>query len=262
MTPFWKKPLHEKIIIIVLLALFSFFAIIKIFSYFNLSNAVAKGDISRVKLLLKLGFDVNAKNRLTGQPIDFAVYNDNKDLLELLISHGADINSIANDGETLLQRAIMLNKKASARTLIEKGAQLNDCSLYWAVREGDKELVELLLAKGLDVNAVCHPPRLKIRPTQEYLHAPLYAAMHKDSSEVAEVLIDRGVIINPHATKSYTPLHAAASNRARKTLKLLISRGAKINATDQEGHTPLYYATKTEDIEVQQILIAAGAIRK
>jgi cytohesin len=262
MTSFWKKPLHEKIIIFVLLALFSLFTVMELFTYFSLNNAVAKGDVSRVKLLLKLGFDVNAKNRLTGRPVDFAVYNDNKDLLELLISHGANINLKDNDGETLLQGAIMLNKKAAAKLLIEKGAQLNACNLYWAVREGNRELVELLLVKGLDVNAACHPPRLKIMSEQEYLQAPLYAAMHKDSSEVAEVLIDHGAIINPQAKKPYSPLHAAASNRARKTMKLLIIRGAKINATDHEGHTPLHYATKTEDIELQQILIDAGAIRK
>jgi cytohesin len=245
-----------------LLALLSLFAIITIHSYFSLHNAVANGDTSRVKLLLKLGFNVNARNRLTGLPIDFAVFNDNKDLLELLISHGADINSKDNDGEILLQRAIMLDKITAAKILIEKGAQLSDCSLYWAVREGNRELVELLLAKGLDVNASCHPPRLKITPAQEYLHTPVYAAMHKDSSAVAEVLIAHGAIINPRVKKSYSPLHAAASNRARKTMKLLISRGAKINVEDQEGHTPLYYATETEDVEVQEILIAAGAIRK
>lgn len=258
MMSFWKKPLHKKIIIFALLILFSFFAAMEFFTYFSLNNAVAKGDISRVKLLLKLGFDVNAKKR----PVDFAVYNDNKDLLELLISHGADINSKDSDGKTLLQGAIMLNKKSAAKILIEKGAQLNNCNLYWAVREGNRELVELLLAKGLDVNSVCHPPSLKIMSEREYLQTPLYAAMHKDSSEVAEVLIDHGAIINPQVKKPYSPLHAAASNKARKMVTLLISRGAKINAMDDAGHTPLYYATKTEDIEVQQVLIAAGAIRK
>ena len=261
MTSFWKRPLHEKIIIVVLTALFSFAVIIETYNFFSLNNAVVKESIWRVKLLLKLGFDVNAKDGLTGQPLDFAVYNDNKDLLELLISYGADINSKNNDSETLLQRAIVLNKNTAASILINKGAQLNDCALYWAVRNGNRDIVELRRATGIDVNAACRPPRLKIRPAQEYLHAPLYAAMHKDSSEVAEVLINHGAIINPQAKKSYTPLHSAATNRARKMVKLLILKGAKINATDQDGHTPLYYATETEDIEVQQILIDAGAIR-
>jgi len=263
MTSFQKKPLHEKTIIFALLALLFFFALIKIFSYFSLSNAVAKRDMSRVKLLLKLGLDVNAKNRKTGMPLPIflAVGDDDKNLLDLLIAYGADINSKDGEGTTVLEYAIRLNKKLAAKLLVEKGAKLDDCDLYLAARGNNTELIELLLAKGLDVNAACHPSSLKILPENEYLSTPLYAAILTDSSEAADVLIDHGAIVNLKKNNNYSPLHAAASMRARKTMKLLISRGAKINTKDQEGHTPLYYATKTEDIELQQTLITAGAIR-
>jgi len=256
MKLFKEKPLHKKIIIAILLLLFSLFAFGVIYNIFSLNHAIINGHIARVKFLLRLGYSVNGKNDLIGSPLYFAVSNDSKDIIELLLSQGANINAKDKNAMTALDHAIILNRKAAAKLLVEKGAQLNDCNLHWAAYEGNNELVELLLKKGLNVNASCHPEGHKGID----LSAPLYGAITNDYSDVAEILIAHGAIINPQ-TQNYSPLHAAASSRAHKTMKLLISKGAKINVKDKEGHTPLYYATKKEDIEGQQILIAAGGIR-
>jgi ankyrin repeat protein len=250
MRLFKEKPLHEKVIIAILLLLVSFSAFGFTYNLFSLNHAILNGDVKRVKLLLRLGYSVNGKTGLIGSPLYFAVGNDRKDLIDLLLSQGADINAKDKDDRTVLDHAISLDRRSVAKLLVEKGARLNACTLTWAAYKGNKELVELLIEKGLNVNASCR---------HGDIDTPLWSTIHNDFSEVAEILIDHGATIN---TSSYSPLHAAASSRAHKTIELLVRKGAKMNAKDQEGHTPLYYATKKEDIDGQRILIAAGGIRR
>lgn len=57
---------------------------------YELYLAVSNGDIIRVKLMLKLGADVNAENNYA---LRWAAAYGHKDLCELLIEHGADVNN-------------------------------------------------------------------------------------------------------------------------------------------------------------------------
>jgi ankyrin repeat protein len=255
------KPLHEKILAVLLLVVISFVAFGEIYRFFSLDIAVADGHLWRTELLLKLGFNVNGSGNRIASPIYFAVSHDNVEMLGLLLSHGANMELKDSTGEAPLMHAIILNKTSAAKFLITKGAQADDCSFHWAVYEGNIELVNLLLQKGLSVNGSCVPDNVRAAAAKLYINTSLYAAIHNDNSDMVQFLIDHGAVVNAPGMK-YTPLHAAAYSRAHKILKLLIKKGAKINAKDNEGHTPLFYATKKNDIDGQQILLAAGAIRE
>ena len=69
---------------------------------------------------------MNAKNEWGGTPLHYATFGGHKEVVELLIAKGADVNAKDGVGET---------------------------PLHWAAKEGNKEVVELLIAKGADVNA-------------------------------------------------------------------------------------------------------------
>ena len=58
-----------------------------------LPNAVWEQNKEIVELLINHGADVNAKNDDAGTPLHAASMKDNKEIVELLINRGADINA-------------------------------------------------------------------------------------------------------------------------------------------------------------------------
>jgi len=57
-----------------------------------LINAAANGRKDIVELLVKAGADVNAKDKHERSALMISVWNDRKDIIKLLLNAGADVN--------------------------------------------------------------------------------------------------------------------------------------------------------------------------
>ena len=69
-------------------------------------TAAEQGDIKAVKQHLAAGTDVNAKDdKIVGYPLHFAASGGHKEIVELLIANGADVNAKTGDGRTPLDHA-------------------------------------------------------------------------------------------------------------------------------------------------------------
>ncbi len=119
--------------------------------------------------------------------------------------------------------------------LIEAGANINavttvqkETPLHIAVRYGHKEVAELLLNKGANVNAV-----------ERRKWTPLHTAVKSGKVQVAELLLDRGANVNAVDNLDMTPLHFALKYNREELVRLLLDRGANVNAVDKKGRTPL-----------------------
>jgi ankyrin repeat protein len=111
-------------------------------------------------LLHVQGLDTrDMKNGYTA--LDLALFSfKHKDLLELLVAKGADVNAMAASGATPLFWAVMRNQKDDADFLLSKGANINAADAYGdtildcAIRMDNEKMVEYLLTKGPDLNAI------------------------------------------------------------------------------------------------------------
>ncbi|MCD4786254.1 MAG: ankyrin repeat domain-containing protein [Candidatus Eremiobacteraeota bacterium] len=116
-----------------------------------------------------------------------AVSWNRKDVIELLISRGVDVNSATNSGWTPLHSALSSNgRKDMAEFLISKGADVNGelngwTHLHRAVNRGDNDIVKFLLRSGASVNA-----------RNKDNHTPLYYAMKKGRKDIIKLLREHG----------------------------------------------------------------------
>ena len=122
-----------------------------------LIQATKEGNIVAVNQHLAAGGDVNAKDERGKTPLHFAAEYGHREIAKLLIAEGADLNVRDMSEMTALQVAMFANSTEMAELLINKGTDLNIyLYLHNAAGNGYKEIAELLIAGGANVNAMSH----------------------------------------------------------------------------------------------------------
>ena len=113
--------------------------------------------------------------------------------------------------------------------------------LHFAVQNGEKSKVRLLLSDG-----VCCGVNTNAKT--DFGFTPLYFAVgKKGDTEIIEMLINFGALINVHNKNGITPLHYAAWGTAEK-IKILLNAGADITTKTNSGKIAFDLAKDNEDL--------------
>jgi ankyrin repeat protein len=237
---------------------------------------VMAGDIVGLKARMFLGASPTAWRGEDGATLLFrAVQSDKREMIEYLISQGADPNRDGRGQESPLRWAIGygipdVRDGASAETvatLLRCGAdpnapdELGDTPLIQAAMAGRADLVPMLIEAGAD-------PSVPGRDGQ----SPLFRAVWTRKPESARVLLDHGADLEAEAsdkplpteaggpsaggaTTAQTPLTAAIWTADAGMVRLLLEHGADPNHAPKGLCRPIVWAVMQGHVEIVEALL-------
>lgn len=213
------------------------------------------------------------RNIVINQPIDFKPYISKYADIEIVepvirtpepqIAQGADVNTKDEEDLTSLHLAARQGRKDVVELLLADGANINARLVGWpgwtplheAATANHKEVAKLLITKGADTNANCARAG-----GGRFGGTPLHEAVFEGNRDMAELLISKGADINAKQSGGLTPLDVAAFVGHKDVVELLIARGADVNIRDRGGRTALRWAKHGRNKEIVELLQKYGAV--
>ena len=203
----------------------------------NLHDAVISGDLRRVLKIVELSDEhhvlINEVGAGGRTALHAAVASSNIEIAQILIDHGAIVNSQDFDGETPLH----LSKGTPMTTMLLEDGKANPnipnvdglCALHLAVQRRDAGSVRVLLQHGAKVD---YADNIKWFTPLHFVALP----ERKDISDTFEKRM-----------------------RARTVIASLLCNGSfssnpDLNYQDRDGNSPLHYAVQIESIEACDVL--------
>ncbi|KAL8670309.1 MAG: hypothetical protein Q9168_005140 [Polycauliona sp. 1 TL-2023] len=217
--------------------------------------AVSNNQIKATELLLDHGADIDSTNQRGSTALYIAISKiRDLDLLMLLLARGVSVNANDEDAEPPLWLAARMVWEEGVIALLDYGADIHgkmwsDTLLHYTSSNGHVQLLKICLAHGIDVNA------------QDFGFgetALLYAGRNSHVDCVL-ALLDHGAGLNIQNYSGQTVLHIAASNYDPTVTKVLLARGADMEIRDGHGNTTLLTATAKCQWDGALALIHQGA---
>ena len=211
---------------------------------------IIEGNISGLELELSTGWDIN-------EPIEVSEYSEHSPL----------------------ELALVMCCIPSIQWLVEHGANLNEAenpSFLLAVRYGNKELIDYVVAQGANIHALNSVDvdsfqaaiygkkyeNLQIihdlgHTVQQYGGKAFRNAITDKNYEVLDFFINHGVDINYNKPDSVypfkpTPLCVAARYVDLQMCKYLVEHGADVIITEKDGMRPYSIAVEKDDMEMAE----------
>ena len=173
-------------------------------------------------------------------PLTYAVHSKQPELIKVMLKNGGDINAKDPGHWTPLQRAISEGDKEMVTFLIKQGAKLTTDpgtipTIHIALRFNHSELASYLLnkmkKKGIDLN-----------PSDASGITLLGAAAELNARKIMDFLIDNKCDINARNASGLTAFQYSIWIGQKETVDYFIEKGVSLQQDPQNGMHPLQLA--------------------
>ena len=150
----------------------------------SLEQAISRARADTIKSLIAQGVDINARNIRGHAPIHLATAKGNRDVVQLLLENGAEVDVVGTDSGCT--------------------------SLHYAASLGHVDLCEMLVRYGADTDA-----------QTARLETPLHLAIVKGHCEVVEILLKYSARLDIRDMNGMTPLQQAENIKNMEIVTLI-----------------------------------------
>jgi len=235
-------------------------------------HVVAAGEVARANKLLQEGADINFQNPSDGNTaLHIAIGKCDNNLIGMLLDKGARTDLFNTSMTTPLMHAARSGNVDAAKLLLERskenidvnnttsGLSLMTALHFAAISSNDKDICEMLIKSGANVNAKTGGNDLLSGSTPLILKMR-FGWRDKDSIDTIALLLNNNADANMVDQLGNTALHYAAENDyIRCTQLLLAAKGIALTVKNNEGKTA---ADLASDPEIKQLLVNAATQEK
>lgn len=240
--------------------------------------AIRLGHLDVAKSLLKAGAKPDGSESDSDSPLCVACQGQNVEAVKLLLANKANPKLTRRGDSPPLAQA--LPNKELVEMLLEKGADVNvkvwDNSLlhYSLTMKDSKPVTDLLLARGakIDFQAACllnrvdlvrqfldiNPSLLNKRISKDQ-GPPLEIALEASAEDVVALLLEKKTTLKPANPELEGPLQIAASHGLLRSARSILLAGIDVNTPDNFHHQPFLVAANHGQSQMVKLLLEHGA---
>ncbi|XP_046555513.1 ankyrin repeat and KH domain-containing protein mask-like isoform X2 [Haliotis rubra] len=183
-------------------------------------------NMAEVKRVLDLGqVDINCRGGRSRTPVMEAALGGYRDVVELLLTRGADVSLVDDDGNNTLLLACVKGDVETVKVILPQNGVDVNCTGGWkswtpvmdAAWGGHRDVVKLLMKRGADVTLV-----------DEDGYNTLHWACYSGDVGTVKLVLSRGLVdISARNNCGKTAADVARDEGHHQLVDLLVSRGAQ-----------------------------------
>jgi len=219
-----------------------------------LYHAAGFGAVDAAEFLLSKGAKVDAhvdeNGTHSGTPLIAAAQGGYPKMVELLISHGADVNATFSRNFTAISEALKYGHMDAVQALLNHGAKLTTSSLFSAADQGHADAVRLMLTLPVDAITANDALRAAIAGGED---------PHDERKDIIQQLLTHGADIDSVSGSPY--LIKAMSATTPDMIEFLFSHGANSEAMLTGAQLAQGYVCNSrvkEPVSALKVLVAHG----
>lgn len=224
----------------------------------NLVRSCNGGHLEATTRLLDLGdsLGLDFANGCSSYDVSYlmsACDGGNLNIVDLLVGRGAKINAVDSEGNTALDYTLYRGAIDVVDRLLSLGADINTPSqrvttLLKACRIGNVDVIDRLLRHGANPNLL-----------DEWNQSPLFAACRSGRLDVVDRLLCVGSDVNHVVNGGLTILMSACGSCNVEVVSRILSMGVDVNFQNEVGETALLMACKDGSVDVVKELLKHNA---
>ncbi|OAP61509.1 hypothetical protein AYL99_03712 [Fonsecaea erecta] len=242
-------------------------------------KAADLGDEDMCQLLLNSAQE-SMKGRFRTRMFTSAMKQGHQRLIEELSAAGVELHATVRLTDAI-EAAAERGDIATLRLLLHEDSRYRETvlrslgdSLYLAIAHEQRDVTEMLLAAGADVNG-SRTGRAPLKVDGEWTsgasdtgRTPLFAAINLMDAPLSEILLTSGAAVNVLSSEGhiYSVLPLAVARGERRLIKILIDEGAEIDACSRASESrsndrksAVTVAAERNDLDSIKLLVEAGA---
>ncbi|MCJ1387016.1 hypothetical protein MMC17_010145 [Xylographa soralifera] len=210
----------------------------------TLSQACAASLQGSTSVLLQRGVDIDGDDSERGRALQVASYHQTETTVDLLLNHGANVNTLTPKYGNPLQAAL----EGLTSSFLGAPPEFSTFETKHDQTEYNVFIFNALLARGANTNTASRS-----------LGNPLHLAAFIGHVPIVEQLLNKGADINSVSNRFDTALLAALEHENLDVVNLLLHAGIDVNHVSSKHGTALHYACDRQNVRMVRLLLDYGA---